>query len=93
MKLAPIDASGKKLRVGDVVRVLDVPDLDLRTREARRETLPVFKHLVGKYKKIVGFNEYGLAELHFRIAKEPRGTSHSVWIEPHLLRRKNPRAA
>jgi hypothetical protein len=80
-----IDAIGKKIQIGDVVRVIGAPDLKGMHPSTRRESLPVFQYLVGKYKRVVGFN-YGLIELSFRIRKGKHKGFHSVWIEPELLR-------
>jgi len=63
--LLPKDRNGRKLSVGDRVRVVDVPDLSGMSRHGVMESLPVFQYLVGKYKRIAAFNEYGYAELNF----------------------------
>lgn len=47
------------------MRVVDVPDLSGMSRHGVMESLPVFQYLVGKYKRIAAFNEYGYAELNF----------------------------
>jgi len=81
-----IDRAGKKLNVGDRIRVVGVPDLSGMTAAGRREALPVFEYLVGKYKRIVAFDGFGCAELAFRIRHSDGDQSwHSVWIEPFLL--------
>jgi hypothetical protein len=69
---APVDVAGRTLNQGDEVRVVGVPDLGGMSPAGRRETLPVFRHLVGTYKRIAGFDRYGHAELMFRI----RGGRH-----------------
>ena len=86
MKHKPIDATGRCLRVGDLVRVIGVPDLSGMIRIRRARSLPVFEYLVGKYKTVREFDEYGLAWLHFRISKGPHRGLHSVAIEPGLLK-------
>jgi hypothetical protein len=43
------DVTGKPIRIGDVVRVIDVPDLSGMSAHCRAESLPVFQHLVGTY--------------------------------------------
>ena len=86
MKLKPIDTTGKKIKVGDFVRIIGVPDLSSMALEQRNESLPVFEYLVGKYKKVREFNQFGLAELQFVIPKGVRRGWHSVAIEPNLLR-------
>ena len=85
-----IDAIGKKIHIGDVVRVIGVPDLKGMHPSGRRESLPVFQYLIGKYKRVVGVN-HGLIELFFRIRRGKHKGLHSVWIEPELLRVKGAR--
>jgi len=53
--------------------------------------LPVFEHLLGRYKTIAGFGTYGHAELSFRIRSGSHKGLHWVWLEPHLLRRVRPK--
>jgi len=78
------DRRGRRLSVGDIVRVVGIPDL--RGELLIRESLPVFRHMLGTYRRIRAFNEYGLAEIHLRILRgRPRGI-HAVWLEPTLLR-------
>ena len=86
MKLRPIDATGRRIRIGDIVRIVGIPDLSGMHPSARAESLPVFKHLVGKYKRVAGFDRYGHAELSFRIQRGRHQGYHSVWIEPDLVR-------
>jgi len=85
-----IDALGKKIQIGDMVRVIGAPDLKGMHPSGRRESLPVFRYLVGKYKRVVGF-DHGLIQLSFRIRKGKHKGLHSVWIEPELLRVKGTR--
>ena len=85
-RLARRDVSGKPIKVGDTVRVIGVPDLSGMSTACRAESLPVFKHLVGKYKRVEEFDEYGQAWLRFTIRKGPHSGWHSVGIEPYLLR-------
>ena len=86
------DVTGERVRVGDIVRVVGVPDLSGMSAECRAESLPVFRHLVGKYKRVVEFDEYGQAWLTFRIRKGPHAGLHWVGIEPWLLRVRRTRA-
>ena len=85
------DVTGTQLRVGDVVRIVGVPDLTGMSPDCRNESLPVFRHLVGSYKRIIEFDEHGLAWLSFRIRGGPQAGRHSVGIEPRLLRRRRAR--
>ena len=80
------DAAGTEIRIGDVVRVIGIPNLGGMHPDCCRESLPVFKYLVGKYKRVAGFNDIGHAELFFRITKGQHKGLHTVWIEPDLLR-------
>jgi hypothetical protein len=79
------DGRGKRLRAGDLVRIAAVPDLSGMAASSVRESRPVFAHLVGTYRRIVGFDEYGHAQLSFRIRSGRHRGYHSVWIEPFLL--------
>jgi hypothetical protein len=87
-RLARRDVTGEQLNVGDIVRVIGVPELNGMSRECRAESLPVFQYLVGKYKQIAEFDEFGMAWLWFKIRKGPHMGFHSVGIEPYLLRRR-----
>jgi hypothetical protein len=80
------DVLGAQIKVGDVVRVVGVPDLAGMSNESQSQSLPVFRYLVGKYKRVEEFDQDGLAWLRFRIRKGPHAGLHSVAIEPYLLR-------
>ena len=89
------DATGTKLRIGDLVRVIGIPDLKGMSPDGVRESLPVFEYLVGKYKRVRGFSkagEIGLVELSFKIRKGPHKGIHWVVIEPEFLRVKGARS-
>lgn len=86
-----IDATGRRIKVGDMVRILGVPDLSGMKPGPRAESLPVFEHLVGQYKRVQEFDEYGFAWFFFRIRNDPNTRYHSVAIEPYLLRVKRTR--
>jgi hypothetical protein len=88
---APIDGTGRKLKPGDEVRVVGVPDLSGMAPASRRESLPVFRRLVGTYRRIAGFDRYGNVELCFRIREGRHRGLHWVAIEPYLLRRRRRR--
>jgi hypothetical protein len=85
-RLARRDVTGKPIKVGDTVRVIGVPDLSGISEAYRADSLAVFNHLVGKYKRVEEFDEYGQAWLRFTIRKGPHSGWHSVGIEPYLLR-------
>ena len=80
------DVEGELISVGDMVRVIGVPDLSGMSAACRAESLPVFTHLVGKYKRVREFDEFGMAWLTFKIRNGPHAGLHSVGIEPYLLR-------
>jgi len=85
------DKDGVALKVGDWVRIVGVPDLSDMAPEPRTECEPIFKSLVGKYKRIIYFDADGFVEIQFRIPGEVGCGSHTVWLEPTLLRKKNRR--
>lgn len=82
----PLDRNGNPIKVGDIVRIIGVPDLAGMTPDGLAEALPVFQYLVGKYKRVRGFDEYGCAELSF-VMRDDNGERgrHSVSVEPFLL--------
>jgi hypothetical protein len=80
------DVTGQRLKVGDIVRIVGVPDLSGMSVECRAESLPVFEHLVGKYKQVKEFDEFGQAWLNFKIRKGPAAGFHWVGVEPYLLK-------
>jgi hypothetical protein len=88
----PRDATGAPVRVGDMVRVLKVPDLSGMRPRGRRESLAVFEHILGTYRRVVAFNSLGWPELSFRILNGPHSGLHTVWIEPELLRVRRTRS-
>jgi hypothetical protein len=89
----PVDRNAIALNVGDLVRIVGVPDLSGMPKECLAETLTVFAHLVGKNKRIVGFDDRGCAEISFVIRPPKKGHGwHSVWIEPYLLQLPRRRA-
>jgi hypothetical protein len=87
-KHPPLDASGNRVRAGDMVRVIGVPDLSGMDPICEKETRLVFEHLIGKYKRIQDFDESGCAHLSFRILKGQSKGRHSLWVEPFLLKVK-----
>lgn len=86
--LKPVDARGRRIQEGDVVRVIGMPDLSTVHAEGRAEVEAVFLHLRGKCKRVAEFNRYGFVELFFKIRAGPLAGWHSVAIEPNLLLRQ-----
>ena len=74
--------------MGDTVQIVGVPDLSGMVDHCRQESEPVFRHLVGKSKKINDFNDLGMAEFTFRMKRKGKSEMHTVWIEPFHLRLK-----
>jgi len=89
--LKPIDSKGQRIRKGDVVRIVGVPDLSTMHKSARLESEPVFLHLRGTCKRIQGFDPNGFADLFFRIRSGRHSGLHGVLIEPALLLRQKRR--
>jgi hypothetical protein len=87
------DAFGNIIRAGDVVRIIGVPDLTGMSPAGLRSSRPVFRHILGTYRKVRGFDRYGFAEIFLRIRRGPHAGWHGVVIEPYLLRRKQVRTA
>jgi hypothetical protein len=81
------DVDGQTVRKGNIVRVLGIPDLSGMRDPYRRETEAVFRHILGSRKKVEGFDQFGCAILVFGIRSGPHAGSHSVAIEPHLIRK------
>ena len=91
---APHDVTGARIRVGAVVRIVGVPDLANMNPTSRRQSRPVFSYLVGKYKRVVGFDDLGNAEISFHIEKGRHRGLHTVWLEPcHLRVRRSRRSS
>ena len=81
----PIDAKGTRLRKGDRVRIVGVPDLSTMHKNSRREVESVFRHIRGTCKRVHGFAQYGFVEIFFKIRTGRYAGWHSVEIEPELL--------
>lgn len=88
--LKNVDINDKPIRKGMIVRVLSVPSLKYLqgNKKEKKETRAVFQHIVGTYRKVVGFGRYGHVELSFHIRSGKLKGLHSVLIEPNLLRVK-----
>jgi hypothetical protein len=91
-RLEPVDAAGRTLKPGHVVRVVGAPELKGISGAALREARAAFRHLIGTYRTIDSFDRYGFAEIFFRVRRGRLAGLHSVAIEPFLLRRKRARS-
>ena len=68
------------------MRIVGVPDLSGMSKDRLADSLPVFQYLVGKYKRVMGFDEYGCAEFSFIMYhRDAERGWHTVWVEPFLL--------
>lgn len=83
--LSPYDRDGSLVEVGARARIVGVPDLTGMNITARPEAEAAFRHLLGTYKKVIGFDAYGNAEIFFKILRGEHRGLHSVAIEPYLL--------
>ena len=76
------------------MRIVGVPDLSGMSTRGLDESLPVFQYLVGRYKRVIGFDDFGCAQFVFGILRGKSKGVHSVAIEPFLLatpkKRSNP---
>jgi hypothetical protein len=81
------DRNGRDIVSGDKVRVTGIPDLSGMSSAHIRESLAVFRHLLGRYERVASFDEYGNAQLVFSIARGKLKGWHAVMIEPFLLNR------
>ncbi|HJU40956.1 MAG TPA: hypothetical protein VJ724_15395 [Tahibacter sp.] len=85
-RLPPLDDRGNKMRIGDLVRVMGIPDFEHWTPAQRRFSLGVFRHIRGTCKRISSFDRHGYAEIFFIIRGGANRGIHSVAMEPYLLR-------
>lgn len=90
--LKPMDARGRRIRKGDLVRIVGMPVLNGMRRTSRLEAEPVFRHIRGTCKRVHRFTRYGFAEIFFKIRNGRYAGWHSVEIEPDLLMVQRKRA-
>lgn len=72
---------GRRLREGDAVRVVGVPDLAGMTEDGRASFLAALKVLRRRPRRVRGFDARGNAELTVRIG----GNLNILALEPGLL--------
>ncbi|TPW19490.1 MAG: hypothetical protein FD126_2632 [Elusimicrobia bacterium] len=77
----PSDVLGRRLREGDRVRVVGVPDLAGMTQDARASFLAALKVLKRRPRRVRGFDSRGNAELIVRVG----GNLNILALEPGLL--------
>jgi hypothetical protein len=70
------------------VRIIGVPELKGMSGRGLRDSRAAFQHIHQTYRRIRGFDQYGFAEIFFRVRNGPLAGWHGVTIEPFLLRRK-----
>lgn len=86
------DTAGKKLKIGDTVRIIGVPEFKGWSTRSKNESLPVFQHLVGKYKKINGLDKkHNCVEISFTIRNGKDKGWHWVAVESDLIKIKSKR--
>ena len=83
------DRDGRLIRKGDIVRVVALPDLAGCPPETHR----VFRHLVGTYRRVRGFDAAGNAEIILRMRTGRERGLHVVGIEPSLLKTRASRGS
>lgn len=83
--LKPLDARNRRIRKGDRVRIVGIPDFSNMHPGRRAESERVFLHIRGTCKRVDGFNRYGFVEIFFKIRRGPLSGWHNVAIEPNLL--------
>jgi hypothetical protein len=82
---AQIDARGRRIKSGDYVRIVGVPELRSKRHPGRKEMIAAFEYLVGTVRRIRGFDRNGFAEIFFRVRGGHIAGWHGVVIEPCLL--------
>ena len=79
ISLKPTDRFGHELRLGDRVRLVQLPD---NISALPRTTQRLFRKALGKTSKIRAFGKCGHAELH--VSKKPVFLD-TIWVEPACL--------
>ena len=79
MYFEPLDKNGKRIEVGDWVRLTEIPPDVINLPE---EIQLVFEKALGKTFQIERFDSYGLAEIDLtvKVAK-----FEWIWVEPQFL--------
>ena len=74
-------------KVGDRVKLLNVPPEVERDRLRFPETFSLFQRALGRVFEIRGFGEHGHAEIWVSLDGSPADTAaaDSVWVEPTYL--------
>lgn len=86
MKHAPLDVDGRRVRKVDTVRIAGLPDLKDMSPSGGSRCKSVIRYLVGKYKKVDNFDQYGCVGLNFAIQSGRCRGLRTVWMEPGRLR-------
>lgn len=79
-KSKPFDALGRRLRIGDWVRLVRMPDLG---PAYPKESRAIFRKALGKTFRVDAFDEFGHAELNLSKKVE---WGNWIWVEPPCLR-------
>lgn len=80
------DWEGRPLRAGDWVRVCAIPSLKGMSKQGIKESLPAFRHALGRTFFIRHFNDYGCAGMDFAIPFGEHRGMHSIYVEVALLK-------
>lgn len=78
--LKPIDANGKSVVQGDKVFFTKAPESLIRGLPLEDQN--AIKAQEGKPMQVIGFDEYGHAEMWFTAAD---GKMHTIWVDPKEL--------
>jgi hypothetical protein len=76
-----------RLKVGDRIRVAQIPPSVLLAQQRFPETLELFQKAVGRVYEIRGIDEHGHAELWLRDdgSEDIGGGAHSIYVEPEFV--------
>ncbi len=85
---SPFDVCGRRIQTGDIVRIVGAPD----RAELADESVAVFERLIGSYRRVAGFDDYGHVEIELVFRGGPEAGLHWVWLEPHFVKVKQSRA-
>lgn len=84
--LEPIDCEGNGFGVGDYVIYMRVTDHLLENLPVEEQEAIIAQ--TGKIFTVIGFNDYGKAELEFDDQRNPESvTYHTIWVEPNCLKK------
>jgi hypothetical protein len=79
--------TAQAFKVGDQVKLLQVPPQVLCDRERFPETAELFERAVGRTYEVRDFGRYGHIELWLCDdgSEDSTGAAHSIWVEPEFV--------